>query len=136
MSNSGNYIISLINNVVETIIGLDFSNSDVVNITNYSLEDTQNWVNNISENVILEDLVNYNIVDTIDLKFLKSEVFNFRLPSINVIHNMSLLELTEYEVILIDFMDNDTFNVHLNVNILLHLKIITNHLIYKFNIFQ
>jgi hypothetical protein len=136
MSNSGNYIISLINNVVETIIGLDFSNSDVVNITNYSLEDTQNWVNNISENVILEDLVNYNIVDTIDLKFLKSEVFNFRLPSINVIHNMSLLELTEYEVILIDFMDNDTFNVHLNVNILLHLKIITNHFIYKFNIFQ
>ena len=132
---SDNYIISLINSVVSVFSGLDFSNSSMITMTENTLEVTQNWVNNINDSVILEDIKNYPLIDTVDLSLVKSEVSNYRLPSIDVIHNMSLSELTEYEALLIDFMDGILYNVNFNVNILLHLKIIQNHLIYKFKIF-
>ena len=138
MSNScasDNYIISLINNVIVVFSGLDFSNSSMITMTENTLEVTQNWVNNINDSVILEDIKNYPLIDTVDLLLVKSEVSNYRLPSIDVIHNMSLSELTEYEALLIDFMDGILYNVNFNVNILLHLKIIQNHFIYKFKIF-
>ena len=132
---SDNYIISLINSVVSVFSGLDFSNSSIIGATKNSLEATQDWVNTINDSVTLEDIKNYPLIDTVDLLLVKSEVSNYRLPSIDVIHNMSLSELTEYEALLIDFMDGILYNVNFNVNILLHLKIIQNHFIYKFKIF-
>ena len=135
-NNNNNYIISLVDNVIVTIRELNFFNSNFVTVTDNRLEATQNWVNNISDLTILEEFINSPFIETINLELLKSELDNFRLPSFDVVHQMSLLELTEYEVMLLEFMDKIPSNVHISVNILLHLKIIHNHLIYKFKLFE
>ena len=135
-NNNNNYIISLVDNVIVTIRELNFFNSNFVTVTDNRLEATQNWVNNISDLTILEEFINSPFIETINLELLKLELDNFRLPSFDVVHQMSLLELTEYEVMLLEFMDKIPSNVHISVNILLHLKIIHNHLIYKFKLFE
>ena len=135
-SNNNNYFISLLEGVIVSFCGLDSSNSQLCSMAQNKLDMTQDWINSINGEFILADINGYNNIETIDLKKLRLEVFSFRLPSIDVIHNLSLSELNEYETMLIEFIDIYGSNVHLNVNILLHMKIIQNHQIYKFHIFE
>ena len=74
--------------------------------------------------------------DSINLVDLQLRVKNFILPDTGFVNTMSLNGTLAYETMIVDIMDKIPHNTILAVNILLHLKIITNNLIHKFRIFE
>jgi hypothetical protein len=86
----------------------------------------QEWVNNLK----IESNVNINLED------LQRKVEQFTLPDLDTLHIMTLQEITLYEAMLVNNLDNIPPNHNIAAHFLLHLKIIKNHLIYKFKIFE
>ena len=86
----------------------------------------QDWVNNLK----IESNVNINLED------LQRKVEHFTLPDLDTLHIMTLQEITLYEAMLVNNLDNIPSNQNIAAHFLLHLKIINNHLIYKFKIFE
>jgi hypothetical protein len=94
----------------------------------------QDWVNNLKLESDLIKLTKSGIL--YNLKGLQYNLDKQILPSIELIHAMPLEDITAYESMLINKIHIEKLNCNHNVNLLLHLKIITNHLIYKFKIFE
>jgi hypothetical protein len=93
---------------------------------------TQDWVDNLE----LESDLNNKFKNETSIKNIHLKIENHKLPEVEVIHQMSLDELIAYEAMLVNILHKVKPNVIVAANILLHLKIITNHLIYKFKIFE
>jgi hypothetical protein len=94
----------------------------------------QEWVNNLklqSELVKSAKSKRKNF-----LKELQTNLYSNILPELEVVNKMSLIDITAYEAMLVNKMYNNKLSCNLNVNLLFHLKIINNHLIYKFKIFE
>ena len=94
----------------------------------------QKWVNNLKLESELVKITKFE-----NEKFLKELQLNLKsyiLPELELVHNMSLKDITAYEAMLVNKIYNDKLNCDQNINLLLHLKVINNHLIYKFRIFE
>ena len=129
--NNNNYIISLMDSIV-TLFESDSSDFSIVTMSGNKREWVQDWINSIdvSESVVIS--THDNIIEFNNLQNL---VNDFELPSLDLVHCMSLYEISAYETMLMEIVDIIPPQLNLAVNILLHLKIITNHLVYKFQIF-
>jgi hypothetical protein len=130
--NNNNYIINLMENIICTC-ELDSSNSVVPIMSSLKRDSIQNWVNN---NDFLRDSEVLIINSNNTINMLQLMVDKFELPSLDLVHCLSLKEISAYEIMLIEIVNNIPPIVNLSVNIMLHLKIITNHLIFKFQIFS
>ena len=86
----------------------------------------QDWVDNLQ----------IHSGENIDLEDLQMKVKQFKLPELELVHKMSLHDITEYEAFLVDNLDNIPLNNNVTAKFLLHLKIIKIHLVNKFRIFE
>jgi hypothetical protein len=134
-NNNNNYIISLLKKVVLSSIVTD-SSVTIEQEPRSKTELVQEWINNIKTNIKMEENENHKISGEISLNRLQTKVNNFDLPSLELVNIMSLQENIAYEAMLVDILDIIPSNLNITVKILLHLKIITNHQMYKFNIFE
>jgi hypothetical protein len=97
----------------------------------------QDWVNNIQYESKMEDNIYVNImIDTWKLENLQNNVNNLKFPKIETLNTMTLGQTIAYEAMLVDTLDIIPSNLNLSVEILLHQKIISNNLLYKFKIFE
>ena len=72
----------------------------------------------------------------IDLEDIQRKVEQLNLPELDIVHNMSLNDITAYEAMIVHNLEKIPQNHNISALFLLHLKIIKNHLIYKFRIFE
>ena len=97
----------------------------------------QNWINKIhNENKVEEKEYIYNMVESWKLENLQNNVNNLKFPSLEIINSMTLEQTLAYEAMLVNIVDTVSSDLNTNVNILLHLKIISNNQMYKFKIFE
>jgi hypothetical protein len=128
ISKSYNYVISMLSKMVVSSLTSDSSEVKIGEPINKK-EMIQNWINNSKTK-----MENKNSNKEF-LNHLQNKVNNYNLPSLELINVMSLEEIITYEAMLVDIVDIIPSNLNLTVKILMHLKIITNHQIHKFNIF-
>lgn len=97
----------------------------------------QDWINNIQDEIKIEDSIYVTkMIETWKNNNLQENVNNLKFPKIETLNSMTLEQTLAYEAMLIKIMDTTTSNLNISVNILLHLKIITNNQMYKFKIFE
>ena len=105
--------------------------------TNSNKKDmTQDWINKNFSEIKIEEIDSQNTNKSINLQKLQDNVDNLILPDIGAINKMSLTETLAYEAMLIEIVDTIPSNITSSVNILLHLKIMSNNQIHKFRIFE
>ena len=128
-----NYTISLLKNIVVTIVSPDISGSSAIVASISKRDMVQNWINSIgNENILVESESN----NYIDFYQLQNDIKNLKFPKIEILQKMSLTENLAYEALLLEISDKESSNVNISVQILYHLKLLTTHQIYKFNIFE
>ena len=96
----------------------------------------QGWLNNINKEIKFEENFLENMINSWKLTNLQENVKNKILPKIESLNSWTLELILAYEAMLVDIVDNTPSNLILTVEILLHLKIITNIQIHKFRIFE
>ena len=100
------------------------NNRDAIILKNCINRKTQKYANTV------------RLYKVINLQDLQLKVDKLILPKTELVHQMSLSELTAYETMLLEKMNDIKSNIKLAAHLLIHLKIISNHLIYKFRIFE
>ena len=116
-------------NIENMLKAMDFSkanNLDSIIDQQCQICRIQKWVDNIEPSSVW----------IIDLEDLQQKVENFKLPELEIVHKMSQKDISAYETMLVNNLDNIPINHVISAQFLLHLKIIKNHLMYKFRIFE
>ena len=126
------------NENIDTILkALDYSKANnlglIINQEN-TQDRVQDWVNNLKSESDMIKLTKSG--KPYNLKGLQVNLNRKILPNIELLHEMPLEDIIAYESMLLNKIYNGKLNCNQNVNLLLHLKIINNHLIYKFRIFE
>ena len=97
----------------------------------------QDWINNTQdENKIEDKLYVTKMIESWKYNNLQENVNNFKFPKIETINSMTLEQNLAYEAMLINILDKKPSDLIASVEILLHLKIISNNQMYKFKIFE
>ena len=97
----------------------------------------QDWINDIqSENNIEDTIFVTNMIESWKYDNLQEKVNNFKFPRIETINSMTLEQNLAYEALLLNILDTKPSELNSSVEILLHLKIISNNQMYKFKIFE
>jgi hypothetical protein len=97
----------------------------------------QDWINNTqNENKIEDKLYVTKMIESWKYNNLQENVNNFKFPKIETINSMTLEQNLAYEAMLINILDKKPSDLIASVEILLHLKIISNNQMYKFKIFE
>ena len=97
----------------------------------------QDWLNkNQNENELDGNSYIHKMIETWKLKNLQDNIINNKFPSIGTINSLTLEQTVAYEAMLINIMDKKPSSLNTSVEILLHLKIISNNQMYKFRIFE
>ena len=97
----------------------------------------QDWINDIhSENNIEDTIFVTNMIESWKYDNLQEKVNNFKFPRIETINSMTLEQNLVYEALLLNILDTKPSKLNSSVEILLHLKIISNNQMYKFKIFE
>ena len=76
------------------------------------------------------------MVETWKLENLQQNINNFKFPNLETLNNLTLEQTLAYETMLINIVDISHSSLDITVNILYHLKIISNNQMYKFKIFE
>jgi hypothetical protein len=134
-NNNRNYTISMIENIVVTLVELDLSGSIECETIDKNVM-VQDWVNNIQNESIVNTSKDNNDIYIIDLSKIQTNLNKSILPDTEMVNKMSLQESLSYETMLLNIVDKTPSNTNLNVKILFHLKIICNNQIHKFRIFE
>ena len=130
MSHSHNYIEKVNSRILDNSIKIELKprNKKVM---------VQDWINkNHNKNECEEETYINNIVESWKLENLQENVNNYKFPSVGTLNDMTLKQTLAYEAMLINILDITPSNVDTSVNILYHLKIISNNQLYKFRIFE
>lgn len=97
----------------------------------------QDWLNkNQNENELDGNSYIHKMIETWKLKNLQDNIINNKFPSIGTLNSLTLEQTVAYEAMLINIMDKKPSSLNTSVEILLHLKIISNNQMYKFRIFE
>ena len=130
MSHSHNYIEKVNSRILDNSIKIELKprNKKVM---------VQDWINkNHNKNECEEETYINNIVESWKLENLQENVNNLKFPSIGTINSMTLKQNLAYEAMLVNILYKIPSNLNTSVEILYHLKIISNNQVYKFKIFE
>jgi hypothetical protein len=128
---SSNKIISML----EVLNNSETSNIERSKAKENKVSRIQNWIKNLENESDLKLKSEIKLMRIVNLKELQNNINALILPNVEMVHYMSLEEITAYESMLIDKLVEIKSDQTSSLTILLHLKIIKNHLMYKFQIF-
>lgn len=128
---SSNKIISML----EVLNNSETSNIERAKAKENKVSRIQNWIKNLENESDLKLKSEIKLMRIVNLKELQNNINALILPNVEMVHYMSLEEITAYESMLIDKLVEIKSDQTSSLTILLHLKIIKNHLMYKFQIF-
>ena len=128
---SSNKIISML----EVLNNSETSNIERAKAKENKVSRIQNWIKNLENESDLKLKSEIKLMRIVNLKELRNNINALILPNVEMVHYMSLEEITAYESMLIDKLVEIKSDQTSSLTILLHLKIIKNHLMYKFQIF-
>ena len=128
---SSNKIISML----EVLNNSETSNIERAKAKEIKVSRIQNWIKNLENESDLKLKSEIKLMRIVNLKELQNNINALILPNVEMVHYMSLEEITAYESMLIDKLVEIKSDQTSSLTILLHLKIIKNHLMYKFQIF-
>ena len=114
----------------------DYSKTIVLKPLNKKLM-VQHWINKTQIETKVEDNKYVNeMIESWKLINLQNNVNNLKLPKLETVNSMTLEQNVAYEAMLVNIWDIKPSDLNTSVEILLHLKIITNNQMYKFKIFE
>jgi hypothetical protein len=107
------------NNIVNMLEVLDFSeaaNTDIIPIKENKVARIQNWINNLNTKSDSKSHNSIKILKCIDLKDLQLKINELLLPELEIVHYMSLQEISAYETMLLEKLsdiksDQKTVNI-------------------------
>ena len=121
--------------MLEVLDSSETANTDILPLTRLKVSRIQKWINKIDTGSDSRNLNEIKLFKCVNLQELHEKVKELILPELEIVHYMSLQEITAYETMLIEKLGDIKSDQVISITILLHLKIITNHLMYKFEIF-
>jgi hypothetical protein len=125
-------------NILKIINSVVLDNSNIIELKQQNKKlMVQNWINNIQfENKFDDNDYVHNMIESWKLENLQENIKNLKFPSIKTVNSMNLKQSLAYEAMLVEIVDKVPSELNTSVNILLHLKIISNNQLYKFKIFE
>ena len=114
---------------------LDHSNA-IENKPLKNIVKVQSWLNNINNEIKFEENFVKNMINSWKITNLDENVKKLKLPKIETFDSWTLELILAYEAMLVDILDKIPSSLTNSIEILLHLKIISNIQIHKFKIFE